>query len=340
MVTTKDCNRWRWTLLVVGFVLLALANLYLGAVGIPASAVTDILLGRAVDQESWRFIILEHRLPQMVTAVFSGSGLALAGLMLQTAFRNPLAGPSILGIDSGANLGVALVMLLLGGTVSAGFMTLGGYVLVVVAALAGAWAVITLLVSLSKVLHSPVMLLIAGVMLSYLTSSVISLLNYSATDVGIRSYMVWGMGSFAGVTIERLGFFVLAMTAGIVLSLALAKPLNALLLGEDYARNLGFDIKHVCTLLLLATGMLTATSTAFCGPIAFVGLAVPHLARLLFRSSNHRLLLPATMLLGAILTLSCNLLSTLPAEGIIPINVLTPLFGAPVVLWVILRKNN
>ena len=319
--------------------LLAVANIYCGSVNIPLSAVTDVLCGREVERQSWHYIIWENRIPQTLTAIFSGAGLAAAGLLLQTVFRNPLAGPSILGIDGGANLGVALVVLLFSGTFAAGTFSLSGFVLVIVAAMLGAWAIMAILIAFSHFLRSNTMLLITGVMISYLTSSLISLLNYGATEEGVRSFMVWGLGSFSNVTVDRLPAFVATMTVGLLLALLLIKPLNALLLGDSYATNLGIDVRRTRTLLLFATGLLTATSTAFCGPIAFVGLAVPHIARMLLRTSDHRLLLPATMFTGASLTLLCNLLSTLPSQSVIPINVITPVLGAPVVIWVILKMK-
>jgi iron complex transport system permease protein len=325
--------------LMGALVVLMTANVYFGAVSIPTRAVTDILLGREAERASWSFIIWENRMPQAITALFSGAGLAAAGLLLQTAFRNPLAGPSILGIDGGANLGVAVTLLLLGGSLTAGVFSLSGFLLVILAAMAGAWAIMAILIIFSRLLRSNTMLLITGVMISYLTSSLISLLNYGATEEGVRSFMMWGLGSFANVTIDRLPAFVLTMSVGICGSLLLIKPLNALLLGENYATNLGINVRRTRTLLLFCTGLLTATSTAFCGPIAFVGLAVPHIARLILGTADHRRLLPATLLTGACLALLCNLLSTLPADSLIPINVITPVLGAPVVIWVIMRMK-
>ena len=325
--------------LMGALVVLMTANVYFGAVNIPARAVTDILLGHEAERASWNFIIWENRMPQTITALFSGAGLAASGLLLQTAFRNPLAGPSILGIDGGANLGVAVTLLLLGGSLTAGVFSLNGFLLVIIAAMAGAWAIMAILIIFSRLLRSNTMLLITGVMISYLTSSLISLLNYGATEEGVRSFMMWGLGSFANVTIDRLPAFVLTMSVGIIGSLLLIKPLNALLLGENYATNLGINVRRTRTLLLFCTGLLTATSTAFCGPIAFVGLAVPHIARLILGTADHRRLLPATLLTCACLALLCNLLSTLPADSLIPINVITPVLGAPVVIWVIMRMK-
>ncbi len=320
--------------------LLFAANLFWGSVHIPAAAVWDILCGYETDKASWSFIIWENRLPQAVTALLCGGALSVAGLLLQTAFRNPLAGPSILGIDSGASLGVAIVLLLWGGSLTTGSFSLGGFLLVICAALTGALFITGLLLFFSTLLRSNVMLLITGIMISYLTSSAISLLNYIATDEGVHSYIIWGMGNFSGVSADRLPAFVTALLVGLGGAFCLTKPLNALLLGDRYAENLGISIRRTRTLLLCTTGLLTAVCTAFCGPIAFVGLSVPHLARLLTGTANHRSLLPCTLFTGASLTLLCNLISTLPGEsGLIPLNVITPVLGAPVIIYVILQQK-
>lgn len=329
-------------LLSLALVALAIANVLWGSLGIPVRDVWHILCGGEVEgHPAWSIIVRQGRVPQMLTAMLTGMSLGICGLLLQTAFRNPLAGPSILGIDSGANLGVAIVLLLLGGTVSIGSLTLGGHLLVVVAAMVGALAIMSLLMLLSKLLQSQVMLLITGVIISYVTGSIIQLLNYSATEQGVFSFVIWGMGNFSSVGIERMPVFCSLSCVGLLLALLLIKPLDALLLGDRYAENLGIRIGRMRQMLLLVTGLLTATTTAFCGPISFIGLAVPHLARLALGTSYHRVLMPATMLIGANLALACNLLSTLPRDGsIIPISVITPLIGAPVVLHVILKHKN
>lgn len=326
--------------LTFALVLLAIANVLWGSLDIPVSNVWHILCGGEVEgHPAWRIIVLQGRVPQMLTALLTGTALGTCGLLLQTAFRNPLAGPSILGIDSGANLGVAIVLLLLGGTASIGNLALGGHLLVVIATMAGALAIMALLMILSRLLRNQVMLLITGVIISYVTGSIIQLLNYSATEQGVFSFVIWGMGNFSSVGIERLPVFCALSCAGLLLALLLVKPLDALLLGDRYAENLGIRIGRVRQMLLLVTGLLTATTTAFCGPISFIGLAVPHLARLTLGTAWHRTLLPATMLVGANLALLCNLLCTLPRDGsIIPISVITPLIGAPVILHVILRQ--
>ena len=317
------------------------ASLFLGSVPIPLRAVLGILTGGEAGQASWSFIVLESRLPQAVTALLVGAALATSGLMLQTVFNNPLAGPSILGIDTGASLGVALVMLLLGGTVggTGGFM-LSGYMSVVSGAFVGAAAVLCIIIFFSTLVRSNVMLLIIGIMVGYLASSMISLLNFFATSDGVYSYMLWGMGDFSGVSLRQMPLFALLIGAGLFVALLLMKPLNALLLGERYAENLGVRVQRVRILLLISTGGLTAVSTAFCGPIAFIGLSVPHLARLMTGSADHRLLLPAVMLTGSCVALLCNLISLLPgASGVIPLNAITPLVGAPVVIYVIVNQK-
>jgi len=315
------------------------ANLLWGSVDIAPAEVGRALFGSTPPDDTAAFIVRESRLPQMLTALLSGAALGVAGLLMQTLFANPLADPSILGVNAGAGLGVALVMLLSGSSVAAGSFVWSGYLLVVAAAFAGALAIILLLLLFSTLLRGKLMLLITGVMMSYMASAFISLLSYRATEQGVRSYILWGMGDFTGVTLDRLPAYALTLGPCLLATLLLAKPLNALLLGENYAANLGVRVRRTRTLLLCLTGLFTATVTALCGPISFIGLAVPHGARLLFRTANHRTLLPATILWGANIALCCNLLSGLPADGgTLPLNALTPLIGAPVVLYILLRK--
>ena len=322
------------TLLIVALFVL---NILVGSVSIPVENVLRILFSDATDEKpSWQFIILQSRLPQAITAMLAGGALAVSGLMLQTAFRNPLAGPSVFGINSGAGLGVALVMLLLGGSISAGSVSLSGFVAVLAAAFVGAMSVMGIIFFFSTVVRNNVMLLIIGIMIGYLSNSAISLLNFFATDEGVRSYMVWGMGSFSGVSTKMMPAFASVTLLTLLGTLMLVKPLNALMLGDRYAENLGVNIVRVRNWLLIVTGLLTAIVTAFCGPVAFIGLAVPHIARLLFRTDNHRLLMPATILLGAVVALLCNALCFLPGEtGVIPLNAITPVIGAPVIIYVI-----
>lgn len=324
-------------LLTLALFLLFAANLLIGSVAIPARDVVRVLLGDEGVKESWRYIVWEARLPQTLTAVLSGSSLAVCGLMLQTVFRNPLAGTSILGVNSGAGLGVALVTLLLGGSVTTGAFSLSGFFSVLAAAFLGAMAVMALILFFSLLIRNNVMLLITGIMIGYLASSAVSLLNYVSTAEGVQSYMLWGMGNFGGVSLSQMPWFVLVALLGIVGALSLVKPLNAMLLGEKYAENLGVHVHRVRNILLVVTGLLTAVTTAFCGPILFIDLAVPHIARLLLGTSNHRILLPITLLTGAFVALLCNLVCVLPGDaGFIPLNSVTPIIGAPVVIYVIL----
>lgn len=328
-------------LISVAIALLLLLNLFIGSVKISFKEVISILLNGESTKQSWEFIVLHSRLPQAITALLCGASLSAAGLILQTAFRNSLAGPDILGINGGAGLGVALVMLLFGGNLSAGNVTIGGSLSIVVGAMIGAFAVMALILALSNKLRSSVMLLIAGIMISYLTSSAITLLNFFSTAEGVHSYTMWGMGNFGGVTLKQLPFFSTVSLIGIGIAILMIKPLNALLLGEHYAQNLGVNIMRTRTMLLISTGILVATTTAFCGPVSFIGLAVPHLARLILGTNNHKSLMPVTILMGITIALLCNLISALPGDkGLIPLNAITPFIGAPVIIYVLLRGNN
>ena len=296
-----------WCILLLLGILFA-ANLFLGSAKIPFRSVLSILMGEGTEKDTWMYIILQTRLPQAVTAMFAGAALAVAGLMLRTVFANPLAGPSILGIDSGASLGVALVILLYGGTVGGVVVGLSfsGYMAVIFGAFTGAITILGIIIFFSTLIRSNVMLLIIGIMIGYITSSAISLLNFFSTAEGVFSYTMWGMGDFSGVSAEQLPYFCGILALGLLLALVLIKPLNALLLGERYAENLGVNVKRVRILLLISTGILTAVTTAFCGPVAFIGLAVPHIARLMLGTSNHKLLMPVTLLCGSFIALSVS----------------------------------
>lgn len=326
--------------LTVLILILIAGNLLFGSVDIPADAVISTLLGGEVEKASWSFIVWEARVPQAITALLCGAALAGSGLMLQTTFNNPLAGPSILGINSGASLGVALVMLAGGGTIATAGITLSGFFSIVLGAFIGSMVVMGLILFFSTLIKSNIMLLITGIMIGYITSSAISLLNFFSTAEGVHSYMIWGMGNFGGVSLEQLPYFAFFTGVGLLLAILLIKPLNALLLGTRYAENLGVNIKRTRNLLLIATGILTAVTTAFCGPVSFIGLAVPHIARLMLGTSNHNSLLPVTLLSGSVVALLCNLICILPGEsGIIPLNAVTPVLGAPVIIYVIINQR-
>lgn len=321
-------------------VVLMAANLAFGSVDIPLKAVGNILFGGEVEKESWQFIVWESRVPQCITALLCGAALSVSGLMLQTVFSNPLADSSILGISSGASLGVALVLLAGGGSIVAGEFVLSGFLSVIAGAFVGAVLVMAVILLLSTVIKNNVMLLIAGIMIGYVVSSVISLLNFFSTAEGVHSFVIWGMGNFGGVSMAQLPGFSIVTLLGLLVAILLIKPLNALLLGTRYAENLGINIRRIRNWLLLATGLLTAVTTAFCGPVAFIGLAVPHMARLMLGTSNHNSLMPVTLLTGSAVALLCNLICILPGEaGIIPLNAVTPLLGAPVIIYVIVNQR-
>ena len=331
-------------LLAVSLPILFLINLAFGSVSIPLDQVANILTGGSSGKASWDFIILQSRLPQAITAIFCGASLAVSGLMLQTYFRNPLAGPSVLGISNGASLGVAIVMLALGGTLgAAGEMGTGlkltGSVLVIIVAFAGAVIVTMLYLVVTRFIKSNLIILILGIMVGYMTSSVVTLLNFFATVENVHSFVSWGMGSFSNVTTAQLPLLCGTSLVGIMIALALTKSFNMLLLGENYAANLGANLSRIRSMVLISTGILTAVTTAFCGPVSFIGLAVPHIARLLINSEDHRVLLPATLMSGAAIAMLCNIISVLPQQMIIPLNAVTPLFGAPVIIYIILKRK-
>lgn len=326
----------------LSLLILFAVSLAYGAVSIPFDQVLQILTGHEVERPAWQSIVLQSRLPQAITAVLAGAALAVSGLLLQTLFRNPLAGPSILGISDGANLGVAAVLLYFGGSLSqVTDWPISGYAAIILAAFVGASLILSLIIYFSAKVKNNVMLLIIGIMIGYLTSSLISILNYYASTDKVHAFVMWGLGNFSGVSLEQLPFFSSCTISGLLLSLLLVKPLNALLLGERYAANLGIRVKRARLFILICTGLLTATTTAFCGPVSFIGLAVPHMARLLLGSSNHTLLVPVTMLTGACVALLCNILMVIPGSNqILPLNAVTPMLGAPVIIYVIINRKN
>lgn len=327
-------------LLVAGIIMLFAINLIVGSVRIPLADVCDILFDKFEGKESWKYIIMENRLPQALTAMLCGASLAVCGLMLQTAFRNPLAGPDVFGISSGAGLGVAIVMLFLGGSLSTTLFTVSGFLAILTSAFIGAIVVTMIILFLSTMVRNSVLLLIVGLMVGYVSSSAVALLNFFASEEGVKSYMIWGMGNFGGVSMDHMLLFALLCLVGIIASIFLIKPLNIMLLGTQYAESLGINIRQIRNLLLVTVGLLTAVTTAFCGPISFIGLAIPHISRLLFRTDNHQILLPGTVLTGAVIALFCNLVCYLPGElGIIPLNAVTPLIGAPVIIYVIIKRR-
>lgn len=336
----------RNTTLLLILVLLILAflflNLVLGSVHIPMSSVWRILTGQGNEAVTWQNIIWKSRFPQALTALVAGAGLAISGLQMQTVFRNPLAGPSVLGISSGASLGVAFVVLFSGsiGGIALSHLGFMGEVALSVAAIAGSLSVMALIVFASRKIKGNVTLLIIGVMIGYLANAIIGILKFFSVEEDIKAYVIWGLGSFSRVSGNQMMLFVTIMTILLPLSFLLVKTLNLLMLGDGYARNLGLNIKRARILVISCSGILTAIVTAYCGPVIFLGLAVPHLCRAVFQSSDHRILMPACLVMGAALALACNLIARMPGlEGALPVNSVTALIGAPVIASVLFRKR-
>ena len=328
--------------LLVATVVLLVANLLIGSVDIPVGSVCRILTGDETESEIWRNIVFQSRLPQALTAIMAGAGLAVSGLQMQTVFRNPLAGPSVLGISNGAALGVAFVVLLSGRVGGLVLSRLGylGDAAMSIAAIAGALAVLMLIVWISGKVKGNVTLLIIGVMIGYLANAIIGVLKFLSPEEDVKAFVVWGLGSFARVSGGEMVLFVVLMCVLLPLSYLLVKPMNLLLLGDHYAANLGLNIRRARLMVIVSSGVLVAIVTAYCGPIMFIGLAVPHLARAVFRTSDHRLLLPATALSGSVLALLCNLIARMPGfEGALPVNSVTALVGAPVIAMILFRRR-
>jgi iron complex transport system permease protein len=321
-------------------IILFFVNISLGSVSIPFSEIFTTLIGGTPPKESWETIILNFRLPKAITAILVGSGLSICGLLMQTLFRNPLAGPFVLGISSGASLGVAI--LILGSSVFGGFLlssSLSNWSLPIAASL-GAFLVLSAVIIAANKVRNTMSILIIGLMFGSLTSAVISVLAYFSEANQIQQYLFWSFGSLGDLTWNVLLVFSLIYFVGIIGAITVIKPLNSFLLGENYAMSLGINIKKSRNIILLITSLLTGVITAFSGPIAFVGLAVPHIARMLFSSSNHKILIPSTAIIGAIVLLICDSIAQLPtSEFTLPINAITSLFGAPIVIWLLIRKK-
>lgn len=327
----------------LALILLALAALVLlplclifGQVHIPLGGVLESLFSSDTENPAWRAIIIESRWPAALTAAIAGATLSVAGLLLQTTFSNPLAGPSIMGVSTGSSLGVGIVMLSLGAVSS---LSLGMNIAVLLGAVAGAVAVILVLVLFSSWVKSSMMLLIIGILINYLTTSAIALLNFFSTQEGVHSFVIWGLGNFYGVSNDTLPLFAGVAVVLLLCSFLMVKPLNALLLGERYARSMGVNATASRNILLLLSGALTALPTAWCGPIGFIGLVVPHIARIATGTSNHTVLLPASALCGAVTGLLTLLLSVLPASGTLPVNAITPIIGVPVIIYIIMYRK-
>ncbi len=329
-------------LIMASIFLFFFLNLVLGSVSIPLRAVWNILWGTGNESVIWQNIIWKSRVPQALTALVAGAGLSVSGLQMQTVFRNPLAGPSVLGISSGASMGVAFVVLLSGSLGGVALSKLGfmGEIALTIAAIVGSLSIMALIVFVSQKVRGNVTLLIIGVMIGYIANAVIGVLKFFSVEEDIRAYVIWGLGSFARVSGDQMTLFICIMVVLLPLSFLLVKTLNLLLLGDAYARNLGLNIKRARLLVITCSGVLVAIVTAYCGPIIFLGLAVPHLCRGMFRTSDHRILMPASLLAGASLALVCNLIARMPGfEGALPVNSVTALVGAPVVMSVLFNRR-
>ena len=335
-------KKFRISFIVLVIILIAcfFTNISLGSVSIPLKSIFNSLIGTSIEQDSWRHIIINYRLPKALTAIIVGSGLGISGLLMQTLFRNPLAGPFVLGISSGASLGVALVMLgsgIFGGVLTSILITKWG---IVIAASSGSFLVLLAVLTVSLKVRDTMAILVIGLMFASITSATVSVLSYFGSAEQLQQYIFWGFGSLGNLSWYDLIILFIIYSIGMFLSIISTKSLNTLLLGENYAKSLGLNIKNNRLIIILATSLLAGTITAFTGPIAFIGLAVPHITKQIFNTSNHKILLPAVFLFGAIIMLICDCIAQLPNSDLtLPINAITSLIGAPVVIWLLVRKQ-
>lgn len=335
-------NTWKTIGLSILLFILFFLNLFSGSIHIPFREVIDILFYSGSENEVWSNIIFKSRLPQTLTALLAGAALSVSGLQMQTLFRNALAGPSVLGISSGASLGVAIIILFMEGALGISLHQMGmlGNIGVSLAAFLGSMSVLVIIMLAAKRVNSNTVLLIIGVMLGYAGASIVGVLKFYANQADLKTYVIWGLGSFANISVAQLPFFLISIVVLLLASLLLIKPMNLYLLGEKYAQNLGVNIKQTRFLLITLSGLLVSITTAFTGPIAFLGLAIPHVTRNFYCTSDHKKLLPLTILIGAIVALLCNLIARMPGfDGALPINTITSIIGAPVVIWVILKQR-
>ena len=340
MLQTRK-HTFLFLLLIIVLVVLFFTNISLGSVSIPVKEIINSFIGNTMQKESWEIILWNFRLPKAFTAIFVGMALSISGLLMQTLFRNPLAGPYVLGLSSGASLGVAFVIL------GAGFLPsflanifLSSYGIVLASALGSALVLIAVL-AVSQKLKDTMAILIVGLMFGSLTSAVVSVLSYFSTAEQLQKFTFWSLGSLANLSWSEVSLLFIITFIGIILSFLVIKPLDALLLGEKYAKSLGVNFKKTRYIIIFATSILAGSITAFVGPIAFIGLAVPHISKLLFQTSNHYILFWSTLLIGAIILLFCDIIAQCPGQDItLPINSVTSIIGAPVVIWLLVRKRN
>jgi len=331
--------RIHFLILLIVLLLCFLVNICLGSISIPLGNVIEGLFG-TLENETWQIIIKDFRLPKAITAILVGSGLGISGLLMQTLFRNPLAGPFVLGISSGASLGVAIIILgsgLFGGVFATYLISKWS---IVIAASLGSFLVLLAVLAVSSKVRDTMAILIIGLMFGSITAAVVSVLSYFSTAEQLQQYIFWGFGSLSNLSWNELSLFFGLYILGLFLAVFSIKNLNSLLLGDNYAKSLGLSLKRSRLVIILATSLIAGTITAFAGPIAFIGLAIPHLTRQIFRTSNHRILLPAVLLFGAIVMLVCDSIAQLPSSDyVLPINAITALVGAPVVIWLLVRQR-
>ena len=337
---TAQTYRIHFLVLILALVVAFFINLSIGSVSIPLDEIVSIFLGNGGSKETWRYILMDYRLPKAITAMLAGGGLAISGLLMQTLFRNPLAGPFVLGLSSGASLGVAV--LILGASAFGGFfgtMLLSQWSLVIAAGL-GSFLVLLAVLAVTFRIKDTMAILIIGLMFGSVTTAVVSVLSYFSEAEQLQQYIFWSFGSLGNQSWQGVSILSICFLAGLMLSLFSSKSLNSLLLGENYAKSMGLHIKRTTFIIILATSILAGGITAFVGPIAFVGLAVPHLVRQFFKTSNHLVLLPSVLLCGSLLLLVCDTVAQLPFSAFtLPINAITSLVGAPVVIWLLVRKR-
>jgi len=328
-------------LLITGIAVICLfiLDIFIGNTDIPIKQIINILIFDSDDNAAFSFITKELRLPRALTALIAGAGLGIAGMLMQTLFKNPLAGPFILGITSGASLGVSLIVL--SGSALFGWFFTYGSLAITLAGIVGSMLVLFLVLAVSLKVRDRVSLLIVGIMLGSFSSAIVNVLQYFSSPESVKAFVIWTLGSLGGVKSDQVPILAILVISGIVLSIFLIKPLNAYLLGENYAKSMGISLIRTNTLIVIATCLIAGTITAFCGPIAFVGIAIPHISRSLLNTSNHRILFPAILLLGAAFILTCDIISQLPGTHIsFPLNAITAIFGAPVVISIIVKTKN
>lgn len=329
----------KFTLLALFVLIFFVLDLVFGSVTIPFKDFFKLLLGEDI-KESWQYIILDFRLPKAITAILAGASLSVAGLLMQTLFRNPLAGPFVLGVSSGASLGVALYIM--GGSFlisTMGIASISNFG-IIISAIIGALAVMFLVITAGSKLRNNLTLLIVGIMFGSLTSAVVSILQYFSTAENVQRFVIWTMGSLSAVSMTEISYIAPLIIITLFVCVTLQKPLNTILLGENYAKSLGTNIDKIRMTLLVITGILAGVITAYTGPIAFIGIAIPHLSRNLFKTSNHSILIPSVILIGSIFMLICDIFSQLPGNSsTLPINSVSAIFGAPIVIWIIMKRN-